>query len=152
MYKGIKLNDISKMLDLKHRKFLEILKQEGVILNTNGRNLPIQLFISRGWFIVDQIKFTSGRHEFQVPTVYVTNKGLNEIKRIIFKNSFNEYQSINIFKDIFMYVSDFLKNEKSKETIVIDNEDIQSIFLSTKKKTELILKYNKKENIIWLPK
>jgi hypothetical protein len=153
MNRFLSLNEVSKILDIKHKKFIQILKEEGVILNTNGRNIPIPLFISRGWFVSDIVKFSVERHNFAVQKIRVTRKGFSEISRIIDKNLFYELNSSNLFKDISIYVYDFLKFEKrNKDTIVYSNGGIDFIYLSTKTKTELILKYRQNDSKIWLPK
>lgn len=156
---GMKWKDAAPLLKLTTPKLIKILKEEGVILNTNGRNMPIPLYVQRGWFVIENIEFWTeqadgGRNKWIAPTVIITNKGFYEMERIVIRNRFQEFASRNIFNDIQIFVREFFRDKKRaiQETITVENERFVEIYHSTKKKTELILKYKIDEQKIWIPR
>lgn len=65
------------MLGFKRKNFMEWLKEEGVMLRTNGRWLPTDYHIVNGNFLVSHTLVDRENFRAVVPVIRITEKGFN---------------------------------------------------------------------------
>lgn len=150
-----KFIDVARMLSISTPRMIKVLKDNGVILNTNGRNLPTRMFIQRGWFVVDYIKIYEPDFKAIVPTVDVTEIGFKEIERLINDSLFTEVKFIHLYNQINIELCDFILERtypKSWEIMKVETQNYINIILQKPKNFELILKYDKNQNRLWRTK
>lgn len=133
---------------IPHRTVVDILLEQKVIEKINGRLIPNEKYIRKNWFIVNIIQFKKDKHLFSVPKVRITDKGFYECISIINSNLFLEFKSLDLHKDISIFCMNHINKYKVKRTKEIEENSITSIYSSE----EIILKYDKNNSIIWLPK
>jgi hypothetical protein len=150
-----KFIDVARMLSISTPRMIKVLKDNGVILNTNGRNLPTRIFIQRGWFIVDYIEIHEKDFKAIVPTVDVTEIGFKEIERLINDSLFTEVKFVHLYNQINMELCDFILERtypRSWEIMKVETQNYINIILQKPKNFELILKYDKNQNRLWRTK
>jgi len=87
---GINLSEFAKVLKLGPRNFIDSLRHHGLLFKRNKYNLPIQLYINKGWFRVREVT-AQGR---LVSQTLVTPKGQEEIRGLLMKKGYEiEYSN-----------------------------------------------------------
>ena len=149
-------NDIARMLNISFSRLIILLKSKNIILNTNGRNMPIQPYIDRRWFTVEYKPFEKNGFKAIVPEVRITKVGLFGIQRIIEKERFSQITCNKLFEQVAHEVNEFMRGHVLELFHEIVEEESKEgwveIYYKTDKEADLILKYKKGENVIWLPK
>lgn len=143
---------VAQMLGISVPKLIKILRDKKILLNTNGRNLPTQVYIKRGWFWMDYVTVEKESFKAVVPTVDITDVGINEIRKIVNEALFEEIPFIHLYNQIGLEVSNFLLSRKlSPNTFVarVETHNAINIILQKAKGFELILKYDKTEDKLW---
>lgn len=149
-------NDVARMLNVSFSRLILTLKSKNIILNTNGRNIPTQPYIDQRWFTVKYKPFERDGFKAVVPLVRITKTGLFAIQGIIEKERFSQIQCTQLFKQVANEINEFMRGHVLELFHEIVEEESENgwveIYYKTDREADLILKYKKGENVIWLPK
>lgn len=160
--RNLTFHETAKILGTSNVKLLELLREKEILFKMGNRNLPIDKYISKGWFEVYKADIGNSNFIGSVPIVRITNKGFDEIKKLALSNPdyLKRFNSL-MFQDILRNkISDSLERlglSKYDNDEWISANSVQhtdsttgncSIFILHNEVREYLVVFNKKKKEI----
>jgi len=156
--RNLSFHETAKILGTTNVKLLELLRKENILFKQGNRNLPMDKYMSKGWFEVYKSDIENSGFIGSVPIVRITSKGFEQIRDLLIKNpnSLKYYNSNTFKKAVRFMMSSRLKElglEKfDNEEWIIRNSatetdyasETTSVFILHNDKREYLVKFNNK--------
>lgn len=86
-----KIKTLAVRLNLSLVDLYEWLRKEGIVLKTNGQNIPADRYLHLNWFVLVNEELELKDFTKKVTRVLVTQKGLDEIIGLYKRKNSNQY-------------------------------------------------------------